>query len=496
MKVNSNNKVLSNSIVYTVSGLLIKCFSFFLLPLYTTYLTTEDYGVTNLSNSFIHTVVFIVSFSLFSAIMRFYVDLKDDPEKLSRFYGTVVVFVSGSCLVFGVLCFLFKSVLERYIFNGVDFFPVILVTLISLFFSCQHNIYENILRSQQKAVKSSVLSIVYFFTTVGFNILFVVVFKMGAVGVITATALSATWYTLYFWIDSIRKKELRLCLDLELLKPALRYSIPIMPHNLSTQIAVLVSNVLIGNTYSLAGLGVYSVATQFGNIADTIQNYVHQAYAPWLYEKLKAGEEGYKKSINRIVNLLCQVIGLFLLGIALFAQDYITLFVNEAYHGAWKYVVLIVFLYVIKIVYYFYISVLFYYKKAANKIFIATLTSSVINLLLSFFTIPLWGVYGSILADGIAMLVRVSIVVALSRRFEDIGLKVRDFIFNISLTCIFILAGSLLSYFKYDTTFSIWNFLYKVAVVLIYCAIILFNYRKEIGAFVKRIKAKRSARSR
>lgn len=463
---------------------MIKCFGLFLLPLYTTYLTTKDYGITNISTSFIHTVAFIVSFSLFSAIMRFYVDLKDDPEKLSRFYGTVVVFVSVSCVVFGAACFLLKDLLEKYIFSGIDFYPVIFVTLISLFFSCQHTVYENILRSQQKALKSSILSIIYFFTTVAMNIIFVVVLKMGAIGVITATAISGAWYTVYFWIDTIRKKEMRLCLDVKLLKPALKYSVPIMPHNLSTYIAVFVSNVLIGNTNTLSGLGVYSVATQFGAMSDTIQNYVNQAYAPWLYEKLKAGEDGYKNTINRIANLLSQVIGLFLIGIALFAHDYITLFVNEAYRGAWKYVVLIVFVYAIKIIYYFYVNVLFYYKKASRMIFIATLSGSLINLGLSFFTIPLWGVYGSILADAIAMFIRVAIIVIMSKHFEDVGLKVRDFIFNISLTCVFVVLGSLLSYFKYDSTFSILNFAYKVFVVFVYVAILAVKYRKDIKKMI------------
>lgn len=483
MKPNSNNKVLSNSVIYTISGLLTKCFSLFLLPLYTSHLTTADYGITNLSTSFTHTVVFIVSFSLFSAIMRFYVDLKDDPEKLSRFYGSVVLFVSASCLVFGFLCFLLRVPLEKYIFSGVDFFPVILVTLVSLFFCCQHTIYDNILRSQQKAMKSSLLSIIYFFTTVGFNILFVVVLKFGAVGVILANALSAVWYTLYFWMDTLRKKEITLCIDWPILKSALKYSVPIMPHNLSTQMAVFFSNVLIGGTDSLSGLGVFSVATQFGAMADTVQNYVYQAYSPWLYEKLKAKEENFKKNIRKISNLLTQVVGLFLIGIALFAHDYIILFVDEAFRGAWKFVVLIVLVYAIKIAYYFYVAVLFYYKKASKKIFIATLTGSLLNVFLSAFLIPALGVYGSILSDGIAMFVRVVIIIGMSRKFDDVGLKAKDFVFNTLLFVFFILAGSALSFFKYGTSFSLFNFAYKIFVVAIYIVIISIKNKNHFSRF-------------
>ena len=84
-KASSGKKVILNSVIYSVSGLFLKCFSFFLLPLYTAYLTTEDYGITSVATSFIGTMSYVVSFSLYSAIKRFYVDLKDKPDTLKRF---------------------------------------------------------------------------------------------------------------------------------------------------------------------------------------------------------------------------------------------------------------------------------------------------------------------------------------------------------------------------------------------------------------------------
>ena len=67
----SPKKVVINSIVYASSGILLKCFSFFLLPLYTAYLSTEDYGITSIATSFINTMGFVVAFSLFSAVFSY-----------------------------------------------------------------------------------------------------------------------------------------------------------------------------------------------------------------------------------------------------------------------------------------------------------------------------------------------------------------------------------------------------------------------------------------
>ena len=113
-KQSSEKKVFLNSIIYSCSGLMLKCMSFFLLPLYTIYLTTEDYGINSVATSFITTMSFIFAFSLFSAVMRYYVDLKNTPDKLSRFYGSVSLFVFLSGLFFGLILTALKDVLSKY----------------------------------------------------------------------------------------------------------------------------------------------------------------------------------------------------------------------------------------------------------------------------------------------------------------------------------------------------------------------------------------------
>lgn len=486
----SGKKIILNSIIYSCSGLLLKCFSFFLVPLYTVYLTTEDYGITSIAGSFNGTMCFIVAFSLFSAVKRFYVEFKEEPEKLKRFYGTICTFVLLSGLVFSGLLTIFRDLLSTYVFSGIDYYPVIFLCLVSLIFSCQHTIFDYILKSQQKAMKSAIFSIVYFFACVALNIVFIVVLNMGAVGSLLASLIGYTLYTLYFVVEMSVKGTIKFCLDWGLLKEALKYSIPIMPHNLSTNIATLISKILIGGSASLAAVGVYSVASQFGGIADTVHTYISQAYGPWLYERLHDREQGYKNSIRSISKMLSSVIGLLLLGIALFAHDYVVLLVDKAYVEAWRYVPLIVLVFAVKTMYYFYVEVLFYYKKASRMLFIATLSGSLVNIIISYFLIPPFGAYGSILADGIAMVIRVGIIVYISTRFDNIGLKLRDFIVNFLIVAAFIAAGMALSVWKYGNTFSILNLGYKILVVLGYIAVIFVRNKQALLPYIRNLKQK------
>ena len=490
MESTSTKKVVFNSVIYSASGLMLKCFGFFLLPLYTAYLTTTDYGINSIASSFTSTMCFVVAFSLYSAVLRFYVDLKDDPEQLKRFYGTVSLFVFLSGVFFFVLMTVFRGPLTRYVFQGIDYYPIVFACLIALIFHCEQLVFDKVLKSQQRAVKSSILSIAFFFTTLAFNILFVVILKKGALGTIMASGISYFCYTAYFVIDLLVKKQIHFCFDWPLLKRALKYSLPIMPHNLSTQIALLVSKVLIGDVVSLSGLGVYTVASQFGNMADTVQVYVDNAYGPWLYEKLHQKETNYKQSIRDISKMLSAVIGFFFLGLSLFAHDYIVLFINKSYVDAWKYVPMIVLVFAMKTSYYFYVEVLFYYKKASRYLFTATLTSSLVNILFSYYLIPLYGVFGSILADGISMLIRIAIIVFISKKFDDIGLRLGDFILNYGIVCLFIAGGLSLTIFKYGNHFSIVNFLFKIVVCVAYLGLIALMNRKQIRPVVNFVKKK------
>lgn len=490
MSESSSKKVITNSIVYSVNGLLIKCFSLFLLPLYTAYLTTADYGITSVANSFATTMGFIVSLSLFVAVTRFYVELKDDAEKLRRFYGTVVTFSWLSSLAWILLLTIFRKPLARYVFSGVDFYPVIVLCLITMPFNVQHTIHTRIMKSQQKALKASIYGIAFFFLSLVLNILFVVVLKKGAVGVLMTTLLVDVAFFLLFMVDMFRNKAIRFCLDIPLLKESLKYSIPIIPHNLSTQITVLVSKAIIGGTASLASLGLYSVASQFGHMADTIQTYINTAYAPWLYERLHDREQDYKTTIRKTVKLLIAVLGLLMIGIALFAQDYILLCLDKNYAGAWRFVPLIVGVFAIKIIYYFYVNVLFYYKKASRRLFVATLSGSIINVLLSSFMIPMWGAYGSIFADAIAMLIRVAIITGMSLQYEDVGLRIRDFVYNFVIIAGFIALAMAPSYLRTEDVFYFSNFLYKVFWVFVYVAGLFVFYRKQILSYLNIILRK------
>src|SRR5690625_2960473 len=145
--MSAKKKVLENSLLYTFSSILVMGLGFLLLPLYTKFLTPEDYGITNLVNSFLQVTTIIISFSLNSGIVRFYVDYKNDLKKLKRFIGTVILFVTISSSIFIILGIVFNNILISWFFDGISFFPIVLISLLTLLFLTLHNMHSNILQA-------------------------------------------------------------------------------------------------------------------------------------------------------------------------------------------------------------------------------------------------------------------------------------------------------------------------------------------------------------
>lgn len=475
-----DRKLYRNSAIYTLCNFMLKAMNFLLLPLYTAFLTTADYGVTGLMDRFVAVASVLSTLSLQAGVMRFYVDYRDDSDMLPRFTGTVMCFALVSTFVFDLAFLALRQLLVPVLFEGVAFWPTVAVTLAGLAFTNVYSVYQQILRGMERARESAATSVAYLLLNIILSVALVIGRDMGALGVVFATALTGIIMSTYAVVTMVRAGVFVPCIDWGILRPMLHYTIPLMPHNLSTQIAALVSGVLINSGGSLGSVGLYNVASKFGNACDTLQSSVSTAYSPWLYRMLEDRPKGWDRQVVSFTSTILDVYVLVFVGVSYFVREPILLLLDASYAESWMLVAPIALVYAVKSAYYFYVSVLFYYKDAANKIFIATLTSSLLNVVISFPMVAAWASYGSILADGISMFVRVAIVIWLSRKYEDAGYRLRLFVSSFLVVLVAVVAGLLPCYIRpFDVSGVLlgWR-------VLLYAALIVWvvaRHRKNDG---------------
>jgi O-antigen/teichoic acid export membrane protein len=218
-----------------------------------------------------------VAFSLYSAAVRFYTDYKDNPNKLKRFYGTIVSFIIISGIAFFILGLVFRNVIVNIFFQGIDFFPIVFIAFLSLIFFSLLAIHQSILEGMQQGKKLTKLNLIVFLATTSLKIVLIGVCNLKALGFLLAQLIVYIVYFVFMIIDLKKNDFVDWTIDFPLLKETLKYSIPLMPHNLSTHIAYFASRVFINVNVALANVGLYSIAMEFGNLIDLVQVAVNKA---------------------------------------------------------------------------------------------------------------------------------------------------------------------------------------------------------------------------
>ena len=482
----NNKKVIKNSVLYISTNLIIRCFNFFLLPLYTTYLTTADYGIMTLVASFSGTISIVLSVGLNYAVPRFYVEYKENHEKVKRFFGTLIFTTFAVGILFCAIYFATHNFLDEIFFSGMSFFPIIFIAVISLVFNAVQGIYVAILYAMQDGRRAMLRSIMFFCTNLFFNLLFVVGFRVGALGVILAGLIANVLLCGYAIFDLNKRDILMVCIDFAILKENIRYSIFFLPYSMSSQIAQWVSKLFVNTSFKLAVVGIFGLALQFGMIADNIQSSIYSAVKPWIFNHIKKAEEKGYKEAKKYSLLICWLCCAVFMLIAIFSQEVILLFLNKDYAKAWTLVPVVVATCYIKIPFYFYLALASYSKNASKWIFAATLISSAINIILSYILIQRYGMYGSIFADAIAMVIRVVIIVLIAKDYNVVKYKIGEFYLIIITSMIITAIGLALSYTRYLYEINIVNVLYKIGICIVFMGVVLFRYRKMIVPVIRK----------
>src|SRR5699024_5054858 len=129
------------------------------------------------------------------------------------------------------------------------------------------------------------------------------------------------------------------------------YSIPLLPHNLSTRIASFASRVFMNIGHSIATVGLYSISFQFGTVIDTVQSSVNRAFRPWFFEMMKNEDEESKKEVLTLSSLLLTLYSFVYVVIGLFSQEAILIMTTKNYVMAWTAVPILVIAFSVKSIY-------------------------------------------------------------------------------------------------------------------------------------------------
>lgn len=468
----SIKKVLMNSGLYSITSIMQRALSFFLLPLYTLYLTPADYGIISLINSLTGVLTLFFTLSLGAAVSRFYYEYKENEDKLRSFWGTIVIFVITNSIVMGLILILLKDVILMPFVKGIGFYPYIFIAILTVIVTPLYTIYQNILQIKQEAKHYSINSTLYFVVMIFLNIAFIVIFKLGALGQLLSYLFTGFVFSVYSIYILKKRNLISFTFNSHYLVQSLKYSVPLLPHVMSGNIANFISRIFLNNIVSTANLGLFNVGSQFILVISTFQEAVNSAYVPWFYGTMSKGEVEHKKIIT-FVDFLLRVNCIISLFVALFIKEIIQIMTPNIYLLAWSVVPIMLIAYQIHSIYLCYVNTLFYNKGATRYIFLASITGNIVSIVFSALLTAKLGIMTPAIVLIIQKLITTGITIILSNKYEKVNFKFRRMIAYVIILMVGSYIGLIYDIHYPTANMNVANILYKLLIFLIVCFLLI-----------------------
>lgn len=426
-----------HSVIYGFGVSISQLIGFFLLPLYTRYLTPSDYGVLEIFGVTQSILSMIFVMGLGSALFMSYFHYEDEEDR-KTVVSTALIFLTAISLCFSLVLIAIASKFSLLFFHSTQYTFYFQVVFLTLFFDTVIVIPLSIFRAREESKRYAMISLVRLLMSVGLNIYFIVVLKRGVLGILESGVITAG--SLYAFLIPSIIKETKFRFSKQDLKEMLSFGLPLVPGNLGTWILTVSDRYFLLFLSTSHELGLYSLGYKFGLIIQgLIVGPFTLAWSPFFWSVAK--EENAKEVYSSVLTYFVLVAMFVALALSVLSKDVLVIMATPSFYGAYKVIPLIALSYVLYGCYYilnigYHIS-----KKTKYSPFIIG-TGSIVNLCLNYLLIPTYGMMGAAVATLISYSMLPMCAFFVSRRFYPIKYEWGR-ISKIFLTAVLIYAVSL-----------------------------------------------------
>lgn len=457
--MNKKRQLAKNTLIIFLGKVSTQLISFFLLPLYTGYLATKEYGLVDLIQTYVTLLVPIITLELEMSIFRWLIDSRGKEKDTKKLISNnfFVLFISLS--IFSILYVIVTS------FINIPFRWLILVDIIICVLSGN---FLQIARGFGKTLDFSISCMLTGLTTVLSNIIMICHFNMGADGMIISMALANFVCTLYLFI---RLKLYRMInfklVDKKLLKDMYKYSIPLIPNNVSWWIVNVSDRTIISFILGSSFNGLYAISNKFSTIISSLTGVFNLSWSESaaLHINSPDRDEFFSDVFNTIMKLFTAM------GVGMIAcmPFVFPLLINSKYNDAYNYIPYLVLGSVFNVAICLY-SQVYLAKKLSRQVATTAVIGAVINILINIVFIKYIGLYAAAISTAISYFVMMVYRHIDLKKYVNIKIS-KGFIIN----TIIIFSYSIFLYYQHDLILNIIN----LVVVVCYAYLINRNFLKS-----------------
>lgn len=264
-------QLIKNTVIVAIGKICTQFISFFLLPLYTALLSTEEYGTVDLLNTYVSLLIPLFFLQIDQSVFRYLIDVRKNLIEKKKLVSTTLIIVIIQSVIFLVLYLL----ISKFINNEYKYF--LAINVIATMFS---NILLQISRGLGDNATYSQGSLVSGAGTVILNVIFIWLLHMGAYGMLLATFLANVLCALFVFVKLKVFKYLSLGkFSKKELKKLWKYSIPLVPNQLSWWIINASDRIIITYVLGVAMNGIYSASNKISSICISFFNIFNMTWS-------------------------------------------------------------------------------------------------------------------------------------------------------------------------------------------------------------------------
>lgn len=402
--MNKYKKLAINTFIFAVGSFGAKTLSLLMTNLYTKNMSPTDFYGKNLLETTAWFLLPVFTFSMTEAIVRFGLD--KNYSKKSVFSTASVVTLSGLLLMLVIL----PSIMLLPFLHSVRKYTIYLIFYILA--SALRSLCSQFVRAREKLKLFSFDGILTTFMLSVFNIILISKLHMGITGFLIASVLADCFSAVFLFISAnlIQYTSIK-AFDSVLAKEMLRFTIPIIPTIVMWTAIVYADQIFIGNMKSdIAELGesqagLYAAAAKIPNLISIVSSIFFQA---WNMSAIKESDSADRNVFyEKVYRAYESMIFICSAGLILIVQPVSLLLINHSsyteYSMAYFYTPLLITASVFNCFNDFLFSIYTVTKHPVNA-FYTGFAAFVVNMILNYTLIPVWGIQGAALATFLSHL--------------------------------------------------------------------------------------------
>lgn len=383
-KYNTMKPPVKAALWFTLCGIIQKGISMLSTPIFTRILSTEQYGVFSVYNSWYGILSILgtmhLYYSSYNNAMTKYPE--DRPIITSSMQGLTTAL---TILLFGIYC------INPSFWNGVLHLSSLYmyVMFAELLFLPAYNFWAAKERYDYKYKKLIITTVIIALGSPLLGVIAVLSTTYKAEARVLSYAFVQICVGLIFYLYNLYNGKR--FFSKKYWKYGLMLGLPLIPHYLSSTILNHADRIMINNMVGTGEAAVYSVAYSIASMMTIITTAIKNTYTPHLYKSLKAKQYDSLRTVSNMLVLL--VAGLTCIAMLL-GPEIISIFSPKSYHDAIWVIPSVACAVFFQFLYPMFSTVEFYYEKT-GFILIASCSAALTNIVLNQIFIKIFGYYAA-----------------------------------------------------------------------------------------------------